>query len=297
MRGSEEYEPRPGGGGRPPAPGEPSSAGTRGPADRCANGIGAAAAEGTGAAFLTPASELPGGRRRRRSALWEETGAPAGAVGASDPAAEEPAAGPGRSGGGRERDRRRPGPGRQQTGADRQGRGTRPPEESDPEARARDICLRLLTGTAKTRKQLADALRKREIPDDVAEQVLARLEEVGLIDDAAFADAWVESRHAGRGLARRALAQELRTRGVAGELVEQAVAQVDAEDESASARALVDRKLRVTRGLERQARTRRLVGMLARRGYSEGLAYRVVREALAEEAGEGGGEQDDPGAW
>jgi regulatory protein len=84
---------------------------------------------------------------------------------------------------------------------------------------------------------------------------------------------------------------------VAGELVEQAVAQVDAEDESASARALVDRKLRATRGLERQARTRRLVGMLARRGYSEGLAYRVVREALAEEPGEGGGGHDDPGAW
>ncbi|MFC8451131.1 recombination regulator RecX [Kitasatospora sp. NPDC057223] len=288
MQGSEEYEPRPGAGGRAPAPGEAGPADGRGPAHRCANGIGGAAAQSP-EAFLTPASELPGGRRRRRSALWEESGDPAFAGGASGPAAAEAADGPGRRRGGRER-------GRRQAGTERPGRGNPPPEESDPAARARDICLRLLTGTAKTRKQLADALRKREIPDDVAEQVLTRLEEVGLIDDAAFADAWVESRHAGRGLARRALAQELRTRGVAGELVEQAVAQVDAEDESVSARALVDRKLRATRGLERQARTRRLVGMLARRGYSEGLAYRVVREALAEESGEGG-EHDEPGGW
>ncbi|MFF7637885.1 recombination regulator RecX [Kitasatospora sp. NPDC008050] len=152
--------------------------------------------------------------------------------------------------------------------------------EADPAARARDICLRLLTGTPRTRRQLATALRKREIPDEVAEEVLSRFEEVGLIDDAAFAAAWVESRHHGRGLARRALAQELRTRGVAGALVEEAVAQLDPDEEAATARALVERKLRATTGLERQARLRRLVGMLARRGYSEGLAFRVVREAL-----------------
>ncbi|MFE0459742.1 recombination regulator RecX [Kitasatospora sp. NPDC058965] len=152
--------------------------------------------------------------------------------------------------------------------------------ETDPATRARDICLRLLTGTPRTRKQLADALRKREIPDEVAEEVLARFEEVGLIDDAAFAAAWVESRHHGRGLARRALAQELRTRGVAGAVVEEAVARLDPDDEAGTARALVERKLRATAGLERQARLRRLVGMLARRGYAEGLAFRVVREAL-----------------
>ncbi|GAB2737429.1 hypothetical protein GCM10010442_67820 [Kitasatospora kifunensis] len=163
---------------------------------------------------------------------------------------------------------------------EREPRATAPQPETDPATRARDICLRLLTGTPRTRRQLATALRKREIPDEVAEEVLSRFEEVGLIDDAAFAAAWVESRHHGRGLARRALAQELRTRGVSGALVEEAVAQLDPEEEAATARALVERKLRATTGLERQARLRRLVGMLARRGYSEGLAFRVVREAL-----------------
>ncbi|MGW1539978.1 recombination regulator RecX [Streptomyces sp. NPDC002309] len=158
-------------------------------------------------------------------------------------------------------------------------------EESpgDPAERARAICLRLLTGTPRTRKQLADALRKREIPDDVAEEVLSRFEEVGLINDSAFADAWVESRHHGRGLARRALAQELRTKGVDSTLIEEAVAQLDTEQEEATARELVARKLRSTRGLDRDKRLRRLAGMLARKGYPEGMALRVVRRALEEE--------------
>ncbi|MGW6539835.1 recombination regulator RecX [Streptomyces sp. NPDC055051] len=153
----------------------------------------------------------------------------------------------------------------------------------DPAERARAICLRLLTGTPRTRKQLADALRKREIPDDIAEEVLARFEDVGLIDDAAFAGAWVESRHHGRGLARRALARELRTKGVDPGLVQEAVGRLDSEQEEATARELVARKLRATSGLDRDRRLRRLAGMLARKGYPEGMALRVVRRALEEE--------------
>lgn len=153
----------------------------------------------------------------------------------------------------------------------------------DPAERARAICLRLLTGTPRTRKQLADALRKREIPDEVADEVLSRFEEVGLINDGAFADAWVESRHHGRGLARRALARELRTKGVDSTLIDEAVGQLDSEQEEMTARELVARKLRSTRGLDRDKRLRRLAGMLARKGYPEGMALRVVRQALEEE--------------
>ncbi|MEU6085025.1 recombination regulator RecX [Streptomyces sp. NPDC047108] len=152
-----------------------------------------------------------------------------------------------------------------------------------PEEQARAICLRLLTGTPRTRKQLADALRKRGIPDDAAEEVLSRFEGVGLIDDAAFADAWVESRHHSRGLARRALARELRTKGVDSAVIDEAVGQLDPEQEERTARELVERKLRATRGLDREKRIRRLAGMLARKGYAEGLALRVVRSALEEE--------------
>ncbi|MFE9860482.1 recombination regulator RecX [Streptomyces sp. NPDC005780] len=156
-------------------------------------------------------------------------------------------------------------------------------EPLDPVEQARNICLRLLTGTPRTRKQLADALRKREIPDEAAEEVLSRFEDVGLIDDAAFAGAWVESRHHGRGLARRALVRELRTKGVDSAVIDEAVGQLDSEQEEETARELVARKLRSTRGLERDKRLRRLAGMLARKGYGEGMALRVVRRALEEE--------------
>ncbi|MFF8839856.1 recombination regulator RecX [Streptomyces sp. NPDC015130] len=162
-------------------------------------------------------------------------------------------------------------------------RAEKEPSPQDPAERARAICLRLLTGTPRTRKQLADALRKREIPDDVAEEILSRFEDVGLIDDAAFAGAWVESRHHGRGLARRALARELRTKGVEPTLIQEAVRQLDSEQEEITARELVDRKLRATRGLDRDRRLRRLAGMLARKGYPEGMALRVVRQALEAE--------------
>ncbi|MEU3415496.1 recombination regulator RecX [Streptomyces sp. NPDC006658] len=189
-------------------------------------------------------------------------------------------------GGGRARGRRRRGfgdaPGEDE-GAPSSARDERGESSGDPAERARAICLRLLTGTPRTRKQLADALRKREIPEDIAQEVLDRFEEVGLIDDGAFADAWVESRHHGRGLARRALARELRTKGVDSALIEDAVAQLDSEQEEATARDLVDRKLRATRGLDRDKRIRRLAGMLARKGYPEGMALRVVRQALEEE--------------
>ena len=113
--------------------------------------------------------------------------------------------------------------------------------------------------------------------------MLSRFEDVGLINDAAFADAWVESRHHGRGLARRALARELRTKGVDSALIDEAVGQLDSEQEERTARELVARKLRSTRGLDRDERLRRLAGMLARKGYPEGLALRVVRRALEEE--------------
>ncbi|MEU7452773.1 recombination regulator RecX [Streptosporangium roseum] len=151
---------------------------------------------------------------------------------------------------------------------------------ADPQAVARAICLRLLTMAPRTRAQLAEALRKREVPEAAAEAVLERFSEVGLIDDEAFAAAWVSSRHAGRGLARRALASELRHRGVDEDTVKEAVEQLDPEQEVETARRLVARKLSSTRGLEPAVRTRRLAGMLARKGYGPGLAFRVVREAL-----------------
>lgn len=118
----------------------------------------------------------------------------------------------------------------------------------------------------RTRAELAQTLQRQGIPDEVASEVLARYSEVGMIDDAAFARAWVSSRHHSRGLASRALGQELRRRGVDSETAGEALAELDSETELATARELVARKLRTARG-EPQALLRRLVGMLARKGY------------------------------
>jgi regulatory protein len=163
---------------------------------------------------------------------------------------------------------------------------------ADPESVARAICLRLLAQQPRSRAELAAALRQRKVPEEAAAAVLARFGEVGLIDDVAFAEAWVETRHRGRGLGRRVLAQELRRRGVGNAAVQGALEQLDAETEEAAARALVARRITATRGLATPNRARRLVGMLARKGYPQGLAIRVVRAALAAEGAVTGAELD-----
>jgi regulatory protein len=161
---------------------------------------------------------------------------------------------------------------------------------ADPEAVARKILLDTLTGQARSRQELAAKLAKRGVPDELGARLLDRFTEVGLIDDAAYARQWVESRHRSRGLAPRALAQELRRKGVDDDDAKAALEQIDEDDQRKAARALVDKKLRSMRGLDHQVATRRLAGLLARKGYGAGLAFSVVREALAE-----AGEDDELG--
>ena len=155
--------------------------------------------------------------------------------------------------------------------------------DADPYEVARAICLQQLTASPKTRGQLATVLRRRGVDDTVATAVLARLADVALVDDAAYSQNYVRTRHASSGKTGRALGQELRAKGVADDVVSEALAGLDPESELATARALVAKKLPSTRRLDVEARTRRLVGMLARKGYAGGLALRVVREALAAE--------------
>jgi regulatory protein len=149
---------------------------------------------------------------------------------------------------------------------------------------ARSICLQQLSTRPRTRSELAKALAKKQVPEDAATAVLDRFSEVGLIDDAAFANAWVDSRQAGRKLGRSALAGELQRRGVDRELIDQAVQRIDVDQERAAAVALVARKLPSLHGLPAATKQRRLMGLLARRGYPGGMASGVVREALASEA-------------
>lgn len=154
--------------------------------------------------------------------------------------------------------------------------------EADPYAVARQIVLRQLTMAPRSRHQLAEKLRQRGCEDHVASAVLDRMEEVGLVDDAAYARMLVHSRRETKGLAVRALTHELRRKGVADEHIEAALEDMTAEDERGQARALAESRLKRLHGLDRDVQTRRLAGFLARKGYGAGVAYGVIREVLAE---------------
>jgi regulatory protein len=162
--------------------------------------------------------------------------------------------------------------------------------EADPESVARKILLDQLTGQARSRKELSDKLAAKNVPTDVATRLLDRFEEVGLVNDDAFARSWIASRQPGKGLARRALAQELRRKGIDDEIAREALDEIDPADEESAARSLVRKKLRSLSRVDDTTATRRLVGMLARKGYSSGLAFTVVRDELTRTGRDEGGD-------
>ncbi len=153
--------------------------------------------------------------------------------------------------------------------------------QADPESVARTIVLTKLTAQARSRAELAEALAARDVPDAVAAAVLDRFEEVGLVDDQAFAETWVRSRQGSRGLSKRALGQELRRKGVDDEVIRSSLETIDPATEEAAARELVERKLRGMQRLDTTTQLRRLTSMLARKGYSPSLSFRVARDAVA----------------
>ena len=183
--------------------------------------------------------------------------------------------------------------------ADTELTGTEPartePADGDPgdaESVARLLCLRQLEDRARTRVELARYLARKGVPDTAASKVLDRLTDVGLIDDAALAESFTASRQTYQGLAGKAIAVKLRQRGVADHTIAAAIANtngasilsngmVDPADETATAYRLAAKKAPTLARLEPDVRLRRLVGLLGRKGYSSGLAYRVAREVLS----------------
>jgi len=169
-----------------------------------------------------------------------------------------------------------------------------PPSEpgeapSDPENVARILVLRRLDVAPRTRGELERYLAQRGIPDDVACAVLDRFTEVGLIDDRAYAQGWVRSRHGTRGLGKRAVAAELRRKGVPDDVIAEALDPIDPEQERARALDLARSRYPQVMGLPYATQVRRLMGALTRRGYDVGLAGAVVREVIStgEAASEG----------
>jgi regulatory protein len=155
--------------------------------------------------------------------------------------------------------------------------------EADPYAVARSIALDRIAARDRTRHELAQSLRARNVPPEVAEQVLDRLQEVGLVDDAAFAESWVESRQQRRHLSRPALRRELQAKGVDREQIDAALESVEYGDELVAARELALRRHAAIAELPYPVRYRRLAGVLGRRGFGSGIVTQVLREVLGEE--------------
>jgi regulatory protein len=152
--------------------------------------------------------------------------------------------------------------------------------DADPENVARQILLRRLTDQPRSRAELAESLAKKNVPSDIAQRMLDRFEELGLVNDEEFARLWVQSRQRTRGLAPRVLSMELRRKGISDDVIGEVLADIDPESERQAAHRLVQKKLRSMAGLDDTTRIRRLTSMLARKGYAPQVAFDVVRVEL-----------------
>ncbi|MDO4791264.1 MAG: regulatory protein RecX [Buchananella hordeovulneris] len=157
---------------------------------------------------------------------------------------------------------------------------------------AREAALRSLTACARTRAQLEQSLARKGFEPPVIAQVLDRLTEVGLVDDAAYARALVRDRAKERGLSRKAIAVELSRKGIAGTVAREALEELDPDSERATALELARAKARATRGLDYQVRARRTLAHLGRKGYGSEVANWATRAALAADPQEEGRDGD-----
>lgn len=164
-------------------------------------------------------------------------------------------------------------------------RAARAAEETDPYTRAKTIVYNQLAYSAKTRGQLRKKLQAEGFDAELIEPLLDKFEAAKLIDDAEYAQTFVAQKSRTKKLSRAALRRELAERGVRGEEAESALAQRTDEQEREDAAELVRKKLRPGMDLSDRAEkdrvTRRLLGMLARRGYSSSVSMSVIREELA----------------
>lgn len=154
-------------------------------------------------------------------------------------------------------------------------------ESRDAHSEARNIVLNQLNFMPRSRRELETTLAKRHIEPDVAKSVLDRFEEIGMVDDAAFAELLIRSRCNTKRVSRSVLRQQLRQKGVDQEIIEAALTVISDSDELRMATELVERKARSMSRLEPEVRKRRLFGLLARKGYNTSIALRVIQDLEA----------------
>lgn len=159
-------------------------------------------------------------------------------------------------------------------------------EEKNKEIEAADaakqVLLRRLSHAPRTRKELAKDLKDKDISDEVANVALNRFEEVGLINDQALASNYVSSQHERKGLGKNALRQQLRAKGISDDMALEAISQISDDQEFQAAFALACKKIRSLQRDDAKTQLRKIVGVLARKGYSSNLAFRVAKEVITD---------------
>ena len=150
----------------------------------------------------------------------------------------------------------------------------------DPYSFAMDTALHALAPRARSRDELFKLLIKREIDIDIANSVLDELELQGLLNDLEFANIWAESRQRQKKLSKRVISGELRTKGVAQDIIDEVISKIDDEAEYQLAFSLAEKKFRSCSHLEPEKIYSRISGLLARKGFGAGLSSRIVRELL-----------------
>lgn len=156
--------------------------------------------------------------------------------------------------------------------------------DADPTAIARAIVLRKLSASAKTRAELAKTLTERNVPTEVANAVLDRFAEVGLIDDQLYATTYARSRHEYKGLSARAIGYQLAAKGVEKSEIDIATAAISAEVELATAIKFAEKKFRTLTNVDATKRLDRIVSFLARKGYSSTICYQAAKSVIQVDA-------------
>ena len=151
----------------------------------------------------------------------------------------------------------------------------------DPHSEARNIVLNQINFMPRSRRELEVTLAKRNVEDEIAKSVLDRFVEIGLVDDAAYAELLIRSRCNTKRVSRTVLRQQLRQKGIAEEVIQDSLLVVTDADELRMATELVEKKLRAMTNLEPEVRKRRLFGLLARKGYGTAIALRVINDLEA----------------
>lgn len=151
--------------------------------------------------------------------------------------------------------------------------------QTDMRQRAMGIAVRLLSYRQRSVHELRDRLRRKDIDSEVIDATIARLKELGYVDDAAFARSWAEMRLAASPRSARLLASELRLRGIAPSVAIEATAEVT--DDEAAYRAAAGR-MRSLRKLDYKPFRERLGRFLTSRGFSYGVARETIERCWSE---------------